>query len=64
MTKEELKAHLEAMHDRVINFPKYDFYKTIEYRDRCQTNFGSTGNFVINSTKGNFYGNTPPFKRY
>ena len=55
-TIEELKAHLEAMNDRVINFGKYPEYKSLEYRDKCMANFGSTGNITINNKRGDFYG--------
>lgn len=55
-TIEELKEHLDAMHDKVINFSKYPEYKSMEYRDRCQAIFGSTGNFTINNKRGDFYG--------
>lgn len=55
-TINELKDHLDAMRDKVVNFSKYSEYKTIEYRDRCQANFGSTGNFTINNQRGDFHG--------
>ena len=55
-TIDDLRSHLDAVHDKVINFQKYPEYKTLEYRDRCLANFGSTGNFNVNPVKGDFGG--------
>lgn len=55
-TIDELQVKLQSMHDKVINFKDYPHYKTLEYRDRCMANWGTTGNFNINPVKGDFGG--------